>query len=1333
MSSLPVFVGPGLAQKVDVRTIESTEGGLVLEFSVEWPTSMKALADSVSIERGSLGNTHALSFGMPVLSETIELPSLAMPRVSLVAGDYETLHLPVGDTTGLAPLRGPVVWAEGLGTSRRQALVTLGVRLLLYEGNAVRRYRRVRAAVRYGSGATTAAAKQSLRTQCDVSGPNPHLAVTESVLAGGIVYKIPIEETGLYRIDRDFIASLPDLGLDPSAIDPDHVRIYGNGGAPVPALNSLPRVADLAENPAIRLGGGDGRFDAGDAVLFYGKGPTGWTYENGAWEHYVHPFSNVNYYFIKIGDDEEGIDLPEEAYPAFGDAEVLREVEARYVEDFDELMWSPENQGSGHTWVGTILRTGDVRTLLDDVVLPGRAQGVVRYQIRTAIHSNPPAQVLFESNGASRGSLRAARALSSGPTAPVAVAGIAMIEHEEDVGSPLQLSMRFDPAAVNDPRAAVDWVRVFYPRLLRAVGDSLHFVTPGGRTGRFEFVLEAFSGEPYVWDVTQPGDFRRLGVRTSGGAYHVQVEVPDCSPPRELVAFRASAARPLASVQAQRVAAQNLHASALHPDLVILVPNAFRTAAEALAEHRRRDGLDVLVTDVDRIYNEFSGGLVDVRGLRDYLRFLYDRGEEVAKPLRYALLFGDGHFNYRGRGEPAELTNWIPPYETEGSFDPERSYASDDYYGLLDADEGVWAWPGTSGSDTRERVDVGIGRLPVQTPEEAAAMVAKIQHYEDASTYGPWRTRYLFVADDHYNGVRPRVESLGDLHTQNADVVAQLLEGNYPWIDLQKIYGISYTREFLNGWRLPGVERDLQAALADGVLVMNYSGHGGESGLAQENIFTKEDAAALRNYDRLPLFVTATCSFGWWDLSDEQSAAEVLLLNASGGAIALMTTVRLVYTSANVNTLNVGLNRALNQEMFELAEDGRPRRLGDILVDTKNTVVGLQGNNRKFNLLGDPALRLGHPEREVVVESVNGTPLGDGVALRALEEVTIEGVVQTVSKATDTAFDGQVSLTIFDAKRRVSLAIPRQVMPRNYYTVREDLIWRGVAPVAAGRFAASFVVPKDISYSNEPGRVSAYARSATHHAGGYTEGFVVGGTASEGLDDDVGPEISLYLNDSTFVSGGLTPPDPRLIVHLRDESGINTVGAGVGHEVLLVVDGNERQAVDVSGRFESTPGSFRSGRVSYPFEEYPENLEDGPHSLTVRAWDVVNNSNTAVLDFVISSARDVVLRHVYNYPNPTSGRTRFVFEHNQPTGTVADVQVRIYTLAGRPVRTIEGVEALPAGTLPAGPVQVPWDGLDEDMNPLASGMYLYKVRVATEGIDGERYVSEHIERLAIIR
>lgn len=1312
------------AQDIDLRTIDVSGDRIVVEMTANWDATLSAIIDSAGISEFTTESAQTLSLGVPVASGTYEIPSHELPRVSILESSYDEFDLPEGDSAAVDWASGPVVFAANLGTARGRPMVNLVVRLVTYDAGSIRRYNRVRAVLH-----TPQTAKGRLAS---TQASNPHLEVTESVLANGTVYKIPVAGEGIYRIDRAFLSELPGLNRSPDDIDPNDLRIYGNGGAPLPALNSDPRPADLLENAVHRSGGGDGSFDEGDQVLFYGKGAEGWVYEDGSWKHYVHPFSRENYYFLKITDDD-GATVGNPSFPSFSDAQPLEAVTGRVFREFDEFMWSKEN-GTGHTWVSNTLLVGGTRALFEDAPLPGFSGGTVQYEARVAIRSNPAATVLFESGGSQLGQQRASRVVSSGETSPIAVASTANFEQDLSAGAALNVSMRFSPGAQGAPEAAVDWVRAYYAHDLSASGDSVRIATPGDMTGRLEMTLTGFSAEPHVWDVTDHGSIRRLGVQPSGNAYRIQLEVDDPDQPREIYAFLPRNARSLNPASAQRVDNQNLHGIAGYPDLVIVTPEAFRPVAEDFAQYRRDDGLEVTVTGVARIYNEFSGGLQDMRAIRDYFRFLYNRTSDDTRRLRYALLMGDGHYNYRnlgGESQQPELSNWILPYETEDSFDPELSYTSDDYFALLDANEGIWRWPGRTSAST-ERVDIGIGRFPVQTLEEAAAVVAKIRHYENPETYGPWRSRYLFVADDGYNGIRPVQEPRPDLHTQNSDVVADLINREVPELNVRKIYGISYTREFLNGWRLPGAERDLMAALNEGVLVMNYSGHGGEHSLAQEQILTQEDAVAMRNFDKLPIFVTATCSFGWWDLGKEQSAAELLLLNADGGAVALMTTVRLVYTDAGINILNVGLNRVLNTAMFKRDDQGLPRRLGEALIDAKNTHEGLQGNNRKFNLLGDPTMRVGRPGGQTTVEEINGQAVEEEPRMRALEEVNIRGSVRTASGEIDVNFDGQADVTVFDAERQVHFS-PRAAMPQDYYTVREDLIWRGTVPVSAGRFEAAFVVPKDISYSDQSGRVSVYTRNDSEHALGFTESTVVGGTAPNPPDDQEGPDIALFLNDTTFVSGGMTPRHPRLLVKLRDDSGINTVGAGVGHEMLLVVDGNEQNAVDISGGFESDPNSYRSGRVTYSFEEYPGELEDGPHTLSVRAWDVVNNSNSTSLDFYVSSTDDLVLENVLNYPNPTSGHTRFLFEHNQPSGTAADVQIRIYTLAGRPIRTLDSDEALPSGVLTAGPVQIPWDGRDEDLNPIASGIYLYKVRVSVESMGGERRVAERIEKLAVIR
>ncbi len=1317
------------AQQVEMRQLGATAQEQLWEVTATWPLSLQAALDSSSRRSLTPAAVIAATWGRWEVSETVKLPTLAFPQVEIVQADYEETPLPAegASWTTAAELNLPPVEVIGLGMERRQAAATLHVRLLTYDEarQVLRRYRRLVVRLRH-------TAAYVLQEQQRGLASNPHLSVTRSVLADGLIFKIPVREEGLYRIDRAVLSELlARVGRSLSEIDPRQLQLYGNGGAPLPALNSAPRPADLIENPVWRVGLDDGSFDAGDALIFYAAGPQGWTYnaQRGEWEHYTHPFSNENYYFLKIGD-REGRRLEMQPFPEDAAAQPVTQLVGRLVVDPEDFLWSKEGlaegKGSGLTWVSVPISPAGRLRVLQNATPPGLSAGTVTYRARVAIQSNPAASVQFVSRGQVLATVSAGVTFPD-PESPVARATEATFSQALATASPLELEMTLTNPG-GDPRAALEWLRVFYPMRLAASKGYLRFFTPPGQAGIFAFVLEGFSAMPQVWDVTEPGNLMRLEVRPTAGGYEVRVAATDPRQPRELVAFTLEAVRTLDVAGARRVANQNLHGLEQYPDLAIITADTFRVYAEELAEHRRREGLRVVVATVEQIYNEFSGGVPDMRAVRDYLKFLYDRAPTEQQLLRYALFFGDGHFNYRGLWRQPTLRNWVPSYQTVDSYHPINSYTSDDYFGLLDDDEGLWLDFG-AGAYSAERLDLGIGRLPVQTPEEARQVLDKIFRYESSETFGAWRLRYTVVADDGPTGVAAQQNDL-DLHVQNIDVVAEELKQRFPGVDVQKIYALSYPRVFMGIWRIPEARQAILKALEEGTLVINYSGHGSSDVLAQEEIFTKDDAAALTNRDRLAIFITATCSWGRWDMTETQSGGEVLLLNPNGGAIAVFSTVRLVYTSPDSSVLNVGLNRMLNQYLFTPEADGQMPRLGDALRRTKNTRAGLQNNNRRFNLLGDPTLRVGFPARRVVIEAINGQPPSNEqpVPVRALERVTISGYVQNATGAIDATFAGLATLTVFDAERQKPLPYWRY-MPAPYYLVREDLIWRGQVDVRNGRFEATFVVPKDILYSNQRGRLSVYAQSSAMHAAGFTEGFVVGGTAANIPDDQEGPEITLYLNDTTFVSGGLVPPNPKLLVFLYDASGINTVGAGLGHELLLIIDGNEARAQNLSQAFRSEPNSYQRGRVEWTLGD----LAPGPHTLTVRAWDVLNNVSTASLDFIVSDDRRLELRNVFNYPNPTTGPTRFVFEHNQPAGTPARVQLRIYTLAGRPVRTLDGNETLPTGKLPANLVMIPWDGRDEDHDRLATGIYLYRLRVEIERPDGSRQVAEHIDRVAIIR
>ena len=1307
----PILVN---AQVVSQET-DRTASGVRVSFDFNWNQSLREFADSSGQSVWNHERLDALTGGLLTTSHLVELPAHALPDLQIVVREFDDVAVDVALTDGDPWVSQPDAWVSGLGRSRKTSVVnvvTMPYRLDPVSGR-LQRLRRLVVEISFGSEDVLASAEMLSKGATRVS---------ESVLASGSAYRISITDDGVYRITR---ALLSALGQNPDTIDPNDIQIFGNGGRPLPALVGADRFEDLNELPVVRSGGGDGRFDTGDEVLFYASAPMGWSWSNAGMEHFIHPFSNDNAVVLKIGSSGSELEVLADATTAT--APVYATTQGRHFVDLEEAIWAREHP-SGTDWLSNRIRPGLDRTIYQDLQLPGLMTGTLLFEARVAIASNPRATVAMISDGVTLGQRTAPSVIGSRTENPVAVPTTMSFVQQVVAGQSLNLSMRL-LNQTNDPEAALDWVRIVYERELIAEGGWIQAMTRPNTGSSQRLQLSGFSTTPRVWDVTDGVMHHSYLVEGSGGNHlaHIPLQGQGAKP-REIVAFTSEAIVNVSSEQVRNLPNQNLHGITEYPDLVIVTAEPFLNAASRLAAHRSAQGLDVLVVTQEQVFNEFSGTVPDMRAVRDFMAFLYGRTNNPDLIPRYLLLFGDGHYDFRGiSGYQNPLTNHIFPFETEESVSTTATYTSDDYFGLLDPEEGEWVFTSIF-DESEERLDIGIGRLPVQTSAEAEIMADKLIRHDDPVTFGPWRSRYTVVADDGPTGLSAQQDD-ADLHLANIDQVAELITDDvFPAVNMKKIYGETYERVFLNGYRIPGARRDILDTIERGTLIFNYSGHGGPDGLAQEAIFTREDAGLLTNGDRLPIVISATCSFGWWDLEEEQSGAEVMLLNPDGGAIALFTSVRLAFTAPGFNSLNAGLNRSLNQQMF-IREDDGPRRLGDILRETKNTDVGLEGNSRKFNLLGDPSMRLGLPGGQAEIETLSGVALDQQTGqMKALDKVTIEGMVRDATGQVDTGFDGLVNVSVFDAERQIAIQ-NRRWNPKPYFREREDLLWRGDVQATAGRFEAEFVVPKDISYTNLPGRIAVYAQGDGEQAIGYTESFLVGGTSDNPPNDNEGPRIDLFLNDTTFVAGGLVDANPELIVRLYDESGINTVGTGVGHEILLAVDGDEAGATDIGSAFVSAPDSYQSGEIRWSLSD----LEAGPHGLSVRAWDVLNNSNTAEIQFSVTNDEVLDVFNVYNYPNPMNRETRFIFEHNQPPGTSAEVQIRIFTLSGRPIRTIHSDEALPEGVLGSGPLVVYWDGRDDDLDRPATGIYLYRIRVAVDQPNGDRQVSEHVEKLAIIR
>ncbi|MEX2657702.1 MAG: type IX secretion system sortase PorU [Balneolales bacterium] len=1150
---------------------------------------------------------------------------------------------------------------------------------------------------------------------------------SENPLSSGQWYKIPVPDDDIYILNRDY---LKEMGVNVSSIDPENIQIWTTRGYELPHKNSDPREDTLRQIPIIVEGETDGRFNEQDRVLFFANGPDRIIYNEQAdrFEHRLHPYTNNNYVFLTIGS-QPGMRLS--VTPPSG-------TPSRDVSQFRDFLWLEEDRekpesrlSSGTQWFGQPFDvvSSPSQTIFTDTLAGFQAGTDVEIWLSMAARATVQSQFLFTVNGSSLPALPVGRITSTTSSVGVS-ARIEELRHTIE-GFSIQNDIITINATFNNPqntaRGWVNWIRVRADRELQANNNRLKFHPPEDGDGSLvRYRMKNFESEPVVLDITNPVSPVRLQVNPSDDHFTV-THFSD----RHRRFISSSRFRP--PPPGALVPNQNLRNLSTYPDYVIITASEFMDEARRLADYRNnRDGLTPVIVTQTQIFNEFNGGVPDFVALRDYVKFLYDRGAESGRAQpEYLLLFGATTYDYKEVIRNPNKRNIVFTYQSEESISRINSYGSDDFFGFMGDDEGTW--PRTIES-ARDLLDIGIGRLPVQNTDEARLMVDKIQSYEDPRSRGDWKSLFTFIADDDVAG---RDNNDRDLHILNADGTSDEINLDHSGIRLEKIYQISYP--YVNtsaGRRVPEATRAIVNRINDGTLVLNFSGHGSEQFLTDQRLFTEDDINRLNNRDRLSIMVTATCDFGRFDNTEDNSGAEKMILHPDGGLIASFTTTRVVFTTS-IPTLNFGLNIELTREMTRRGEDGRPQRLGDIFRKTKNTPVGSDFNARKFILLGDPALKIGLPESRINITHLDGNPIqSDSIYdLRALDRVSISGYVSFPNDSVNTSFNGEASIRVLDAKRLIRYPADRTwATPDNCfledcgYFIQTDALFNGRVSVSDGRFHNEFIIPKDVSYSQNPGRIHAYAHAQNSDAVGASSSFRISGQNPEAENDQSGPNIEIYLNDELFTDGGIVNDSPKLITLLSDHSGINTTGAGVGHEIIATIEDRDnpanRRTLALNEFYQSNLDDFSSGRVEYPLND----LSEGHYRLRVRAWDVFNNMGESEINFQVLDSQELQIRNIFNYPNPMHNFTRFVFEHNQPPGRDMDIIIRIYTLTGSPVATIREKQYPTNGNK----VQIEWFGRDNDNHRLATGTYLYHVQVRTETDEG-RQTKDELEKLVILR
>lgn len=1079
---------------------------------------------------------------------------------------------------------------------------------------------------------------------------------SESVLNSGKWVKIQVAEDGIYKLTA---ADLKKMGFS----NLDKVAVYGYGGWPLDEDFSTTYIDDVPEVAVWR---------SADYLLFYGKGPRKWEYSSSdkSFIHTNNPYSNYGYYFVT--EKETAGRTMEKAASAAG--------ATLQVTTFDDYVLHEEELVSVNSSGRELYGESFTSTLSRDftISVPGITNDEGKATLSFISRGNGTITMNVDGNALISGSV-------SVPSDEYEVARELYRERAwmADKGETVKVNIGY--STTGHKNVHLNYFRLQMKRQLKVYDNYTFFRSLSARGNASRFVIQGADASTLVFDVTDGVNPQQM--ETSLNGTELSFSIPASASLREFVVVKPSQIK--APVTVGEVANQNLHALPQQDMIIIAQPN-FTTQAERLAEaHRTKDNLTVRVVTPESIYNEFSSGTPDATAYRRFMKMFYDRQTSEADAPKYLLLFGDGSFDNRkltSAWKSVDMSNMLLTYQTENSLSS-QSYVIDDYFGFLDDAD-------NKKSLQNKKLCLGIGRFPIRTVEQATQMVDKVISYMENRNTGSWKNNLCFMADDGSN-----TDGFMTEHMEFADQLAGYVESEHPEFLVNKLYYDAYKKDMTAG-TYPDVRSGLQKLLKDGLLLFNYTGHGGTTALSDEKVLTQTDINQF-TYTHLPVWVTATCDFTRFD-DLNTSAGEDVFLNKSSGGIALFTTVRVAYSRPNFP-----INDNVIRNLFE-RNNGRRRTLGEVMQATKNTLSSVY--KLGFCLIGDPAVKMAYPEFGMKVTTVNGQSVdGNSISFKALEKITVEGEVLDASGQLVTDFTGIVNPTVKDSKVTVTCLknSNKDDSPAFTFTDYPNTIFIGNDSVRNGKFSFTFTVPKDISYSNLQGKMNLYAvdTESGNEAQGNFDNFIVGGTSDTAETDTIGPEIrALYLNDTTFVDGGQVNTTPYFVAELWDKSGVNITGSSVGHDMMLVIDESTVLSYNLNSYYELLLGEDGTGIVKFPIPA----LEPGKHTAEFWVWDILNNSTVRTFTFEVVEGLKPFLFDVIATPGIAREQVTFHLMHNRPESRMR-VGIMVYDLAGRQLWKHE--ESGTSGLFEN--YTVSWD-LTSGGARMRPGVYIYRAAISTD-------------------
>jgi Peptidase family C25 len=1107
------------------------------------------------------------------------------------------------------------------------------------------------------------------------------LAQSPAVLSSGNWFKFSVTSDGVVKIDYTL---LRNAGVNPDQIDPRNIKIFTGQNGMLPQANNQPRKTDLTEIAIEVSGEADGRFNTTDYILFFGQGPDKYQYniQKQIFEYQNNLFSDKNFYFLTIATDagkrltkSENLtgtfpivqQYDDIAYYETDRYNILKSGRQWFGEQFDAITEATIQFG-----ISGVVENSDIK-LVSHVM----AQSISNTSFQVSINNNPvvtqPIVAIPNTNYGIKGRIQADT----------------VILNSNAVGAPGRSSQEVKyQFTKGSPGISVGYLDFFILSLKRKIalyGDQTIFSSSASLVNSVStFEAASAAANSVVWDISDPDNATKQETSFSGDKISFSANSQTL---RNFTIFNPDKLK--APLFEARVPNQNLHGLTA-PNLIIITHSSFSSEAQRLANHRQsQSGVNTRVVTTEQVFNEYGGGKQDVTALRDFIRSLYN---QPGSQLQNILLFGRGSYDYKNR--VLGNTNYVPIYESRNSLSPLETYGSDDYYTFLEDNEGEWK----ESPAQNHTLDLGIGRLPVKTLDEARQVVDKLVEYDSPTAFGPWQNEILFVADD------------GDfnIHNSQADQLANSIELLNSNLITHKFFLDSYDQvDKPNGQSSPAAHKELDLHVRKGALIVNYTGHGSERVWMDERILDETLVQGWKNGPQYPLFVTATCEFGRHDDPFQITSGELTLLQKRGGSIGLVTSSRPVNSSTNYT-----LNKAFYESLLTKSQN-KFREIGFVFKETKNkSTSGVA--NRNFSLLGDPSMRLALAENEIIFDEVKTT--SGASELKGLSHVVIKGHVEKETVA-QTTFQGELTLTLFS--NEVNKVTQGDENPPFNYSERSNVLFRGKLSVEQGIFEMSFIMPKNIPAQLINGKLSAFAFDTDgDFANGTSINNLIGGLEQSPVADNTPPTIRLFLGDTTFIPGGVVGPNTKVVALLSDEHGINLSSAPVGNDIAMSIDGGDQ--VVLNDYFSSDRDNYKKGSLTYPLD----GLEKGKHTLTLSASDTYNNQSVASVDFVITDGDQIQIEEFSNYPNPFYESTILEFTHTRP-GEDLEVYLTIYDLTGKEMlyQSFEVISSQYRVTL------TEWNGKSAGGTKLSQGIYLGKLSVRSQ-LDGSK--NEQFTKLIIL-